>query len=130
MFQKSHKFKKAVLKKRCFENKFMPITYLIFHFRRIELANNSNIMVSQSNAAMSLRCGGICNDGFGAECNDVTMPFILSALYMLKLNRSIADTSRQSYMHMIACRIRRHQNRMGPSLSERLTVLNRKRENC
>jgi len=29
------------------------------------------------------------------------MPFIFSALYMLKLNRSIADTSRQSYMRMI-----------------------------
>jgi len=37
-------------------------------------------------------------------------PFIFSPLYMLKLNRTIADTSRQSYMHMIVCGIRRHQN--------------------
>jgi len=58
-------------------------------------------------------------------------PFIFSALYMLKPNRwqhslgqihlwslhCIADTSRQSYMHMIACGIRHHQNwRIGPSL--------------
>jgi len=36
---------------------------------------------------------------------------------MLKLNRSIADTSRQSYMRMIACGIRHHQNwGIGPSL--------------
>jgi len=39
---------------------------------------------------------------------------------MLKLNRSIADISRQSYMHMIACGIRRHQNwGIGPSLGSR-----------
>jgi len=46
----------------------------------------------------------------------IRCPFIFSALYMLKLNRSIADTSRQSYM---TTGIRRHQNcRIGPSLSE------------
>jgi len=32
-----------------------------------ELANNWNIMVSQGSAAMSLRCGGICNDHFVAN---------------------------------------------------------------
>jgi len=54
------------------------------------------------------------------ECKDVTMPFIFSTLYMLKLNRSIADTSRQSYMHMIVCGIRRHQNwGIDPSLGEK-----------
>jgi len=37
----------------------------------------------------------------GRICKAVTMPFIFSPLYMLKLNRSIADTSRQSYMRMI-----------------------------
>jgi len=58
-------------------------------------------------------------------------PFIFSALYVLKLNRSIADTSRQSYMRIIACGIRRHQNcRIGPSLSERSEFLNRKEGNC
>jgi len=47
-------------------------------------------------------------------------PFIFSPLHMLKLNRSISDTSRQSYMRMIACGIRRHQNcRIGPSLFRR-----------
>jgi len=39
---------------------------------------------------------------------------------MLKLNRSIANTIRQSYMHMIVCGIRRHQNwEIGPSLGSR-----------
>jgi len=52
-------------------------------------------------------------------CKDVTMPFIFSALYMLKLKRSIADTSRQSYMRKLAYGIRRHQNcRIGPSLED------------
>jgi len=43
---------------------------------------------------------------------------------MLKLNRSIANISRQSYMHMIVCGIRRHQNwGIGPSLgSQERTV--------
>jgi len=50
---------------------------------------------------------------------------------MLKLNRSIADTSRQSYMRKEACGIRHHQNcGIGPSLSERLDGLNRKEGNC
>jgi len=31
-----------------------------------ELANNWNMTVSQGSAAMSLRCGGICNDHFVA----------------------------------------------------------------
>jgi len=39
---------------------------------------------------------------------------------MLKLNRSIANTSRQSYMHMIVSGIRHHQNwGIGPSLGSR-----------
>jgi len=39
---------------------------------------------------------------------------------MLKLNRSIANASKQSYMHMIVCGIRRHQNwEIGPSLGSR-----------
>jgi len=50
-------------------------------------------------------------------------PFIFSTLYMSKLNRSIADTSRQSYMHMIVCGIRRHENwGIGPSLRGRLEI--------
>jgi len=32
-----------------------------------ELANNWNMTVSQGSAAMSLRCGGICNDHFVAN---------------------------------------------------------------
>jgi len=66
-----------------------------------------------------------------SNCKDVTVPFIFSALYMLKPNlwqhslgqihlwsiNSVADTSRESYMRKLACGIRRHQNwRIGPSL--------------
>jgi len=39
---------------------------------------------------------------------------------MLKLKRSIADTSKQSYMHIIVCGIKRHQNwRIDPSLERK-----------
>jgi len=44
---------------------------------------------------------------------------------MLKLNRSIADTNRQSYMRKLACGIRRHQNcRIGPSLERTVETQN------
>jgi len=58
------------------------------------------------------------------DCKDATMPFIFSALYMLKLNRSIADTRRQSYMRKLACGIRHHQNcRIGPSPERTVEIL-------
>jgi len=54
-------------------------------------------------------------------------PFIFSPLYTLKLNHSIADTSRQFYMRMIACGIRRHQNcRIGPDGKRTVRALNHK----
>jgi len=43
---------------------------------------------------------------------------------MLKLNRSIADISRQSYMRTLAYGIRHHQNcRIGPSLERTVEIL-------
>ena len=47
-------------------------------------------------------------------CKDVTTPIHILALYMQNI---IADTNRQSNMHIIACGIICHQNwRIGPSL--------------
>jgi len=47
--------------------KVKEICHYILTLFAPELANNWNMTVSQGSAAMSLRCGGICNDRFVAN---------------------------------------------------------------